>query len=349
MISYEIRIITGKGRGLFTQLKINKGQKLFEIDLSLFKKYKPEELQRAVEANPDLDGDHANYAGHGKYVIEETPAAYMNHSCDPNCCFKMHSIEKYDVIALCDITAGSELTHDYSACSIDQFAGRSSWTLNCSCGSKKCRKSVTGDYFTLPFYWQVQNYLYLPPSVRQKYKDRFKTISKISKVKIRRMVMADCRILAMIHIDAWREAYKDLVPAEYLKGLSYSRREEAFERALRNGVDNTYVAAAGNKVYGFITMGDCRDSDLNNEVAGEIWGIYLDPEKWRRKIGTYLCSWAEAELASQGYEKLVLWVFAGNNNARKFYETQGFRPDGISKTLNPGKKLLAVRYIKILK
>jgi len=38
-----------------------------------------------------------------------------------------------------------------------------------------------------------------------------------------------------------------------------------------------------------------------------------------------------------------MWVFAGNANARRFYEAMGYVPDGASKILEAGKPLEAVR------
>jgi hypothetical protein len=41
-------------------------------------------------------------AGHGKYVIEDTPAAYMNHSCDPN---YSDRVAGYYALDICDMQA----------------------------------------------------------------------------------------------------------------------------------------------------------------------------------------------------------------------------------------------------
>ena len=41
-----------------------------------------------------------------------------------------------------------------------------------------------------------------------------------------------------------------------------------------------------------------------------------------------------------------LWVFAGNEQARRFYEAMGYSPDGASRMLVPGPPLEAVRYRK---
>jgi hypothetical protein len=157
---------------------IRQGDHVFHVDLRSLKRYTLDELESEVRAHPELDGDHANFVGHGKYVIEDTPASYMNHSCDPNRYFKMRSIPVYDVFALRDILKGEELTHDYTATSVDQFAGHGLWVLECRCGSENCRGKVVGDFFTLPEELQQKYYPHLPPSVKRKYRNRFQRLFK---------------------------------------------------------------------------------------------------------------------------------------------------------------------------
>lgn len=165
-----------KGCGLFAARDIRQDEHILHVDLTGLETYTPTELERAVAENPALDGDHVNYVGRGKYVIEYTPASYMNHSCDPSCYVKMSSIAVYDVHALRCITEGEELTHDYTANAVDQFAGQGFWVLECRCGSENCRGRVTGDFFEMPLDWQARYYPYLPPSIKRKYQDRFRRL-----------------------------------------------------------------------------------------------------------------------------------------------------------------------------
>jgi len=173
---YALKPSSGKGVGVFAVQDIRKGERLFHVDLRVFTSYTLAELEEVVQKNPKLDGDHANYLGHGKYVLEETPAAYMNHSCEPNCYFKMWSIAVYDVLAFRDIFQGEELTHDYAATSVDQFAGKGFWILDCHCGSTNCRGKVTGDFFELPLPLQKRYYPHLPPATKRKYSERFQAL-----------------------------------------------------------------------------------------------------------------------------------------------------------------------------
>jgi len=158
----------------------------------------------------------------------------------------------------------------------------------------------------------------------------------------------DAQALATVHIDSWRAAYRGLVPDAHLASLDYARRAERFRQALATNSEEPYVAESDDGICGFLTLGRCRDEDVDQGSTGEIWGIYLAPEYWRGGIGSRLCKLAEAELASRGYSVAVLWVFKANSQARRFYEAMGFAPDGATKILNLGKELEAVRYRKQL-
>jgi len=178
MASHILKETSEKGFGVFAAKDIKQGEHIFHVDLTGLPRYTWTELERIVEENPELDGDHANYVGRGQYVIEDTPASYMNHSCDPNCYFKMKSIAVYDVYALRDIAGGEELTHDYTATAVDQFDGQVTWALECHCGCENCRGKVTGDFFRLPEEWQATYYPYLPPSIKRKYRDRLRHLDR---------------------------------------------------------------------------------------------------------------------------------------------------------------------------
>ncbi|MDD5264274.1 MAG: GNAT family N-acetyltransferase [Candidatus Bipolaricaulis sp.] len=163
-------------------------------------------------------------------------------------------------------------------------------------------------------------------------------------IVIRRAVSEDAPALARVHVDAWRAAYRGLVPDERLSKLSYARGEENFLRSMREGPEETYAVEEAGAVVGFLTLGASRDADVDAKTVGEIWGVYLAPEHWRRGIGTRLCWHAEQLLATRGCRSVVLWVFAENLQARCFYEAMGYAPDGAAKQLDFGIPLEAVRY-----
>lgn len=59
---------------------------------------------------------------------------YINHSCDPNCAIQGQIV----FVAMRDIEAGEELSHDWAT--TDDM----DYELDCNCGSRECRGTVTG-------------------------------------------------------------------------------------------------------------------------------------------------------------------------------------------------------------
>ncbi|MFT4308161.1 MAG: SET domain-containing protein-lysine N-methyltransferase [Candidatus Woesearchaeota archaeon] len=158
-----------KGKGLFAAQAIDEGDVIFTIDLS----EEPSYLARVIAQMPH--NDHCDYVGRGRYVISFHPYSYMNHSCEPNVVVKHETIARKRCIALRRIEKGEELTHDYGVGALDQF-GRTLWTLECRCGSPRCRRKIQGDYFKQPRAVQQRYYPYLPPSVRRKHRERFEQL-----------------------------------------------------------------------------------------------------------------------------------------------------------------------------
>ena len=168
------------------------------------------------------------------------------------------------------------------------------------------------------------------------------------KPRLRRATSEDAPALARLMVDAWQAAYRELVPDSYLSRLSAGRWEARFRESLAAGTEETYAVEAMGAVVGLLTLGACRDLDEDQEATGEIWGIYIAPSHWRRGIGSWVYSEGERMLRERGYGQVVLWVFERNAQARRFYESSGFHPDGATKTQHVGTGLAAMRYRKSL-
>ena len=96
---------------------------------------------------PD-EGENTVQIGQDAYVDPLFPGRYLNHSCEPNAGL----IDETCLIALRPILPGEEIRYDYSTALLERF-----WSLDCRCGSKKCRGNVA-DFDQLPTKTQ-QNYL----------------------------------------------------------------------------------------------------------------------------------------------------------------------------------------------
>jgi RimJ/RimL family protein N-acetyltransferase len=167
-------------------------------------------------------------------------------------------------------------------------------------------------------------------------------------MEIRRAVPGDAPALARVVIDAWRSAYRGLVPDAHLDALDYDERAQRFRDSLARNTQQTYLAEEAGETFGILTLGACRDADVDQEMTGEIWGLYLAPSHWRMGHGTSLARFGEQFLKAHGYRMSTMWVFAGNQAARRFYEAMGYVPDGAARTITAGTLLEVVRYRRTL-
>jgi ribosomal protein S18 acetylase RimI-like enzyme len=165
---------------------------------------------------------------------------------------------------------------------------------------------------------------------------------------LRRATPDDAAALAEVHVTAWRQAYRGIVPDSYLEQFTVEARTERYRQFLADGTAETYVAEQESRPVGFLTLGGCRDTDVERSNTGEIWGIYILPEYWRRGIGRFLCEHGQNILASRDFTVATLWVMETNLPARRFYEAMEFKPDGATKELLFGIPLTAIRYRKRL-
>jgi hypothetical protein len=115
--------------GVFTNAPVRKGTRLIEYTGKFLT---PDEADRLYEGAPRT---YLYGLGDGKKIIDgEGIAAYLNHSCDPNCEIDEIKNRAY-IFALRDIAAGEELLWDYNLYDDDDPAP-------CHCGSAKCRGTM---------------------------------------------------------------------------------------------------------------------------------------------------------------------------------------------------------------
>ncbi|MEJ3749160.1 GNAT family N-acetyltransferase [Actinomycetes bacterium KLBMP 9797] len=76
-----------------------------------------------------------------------------------------------------------------------------------------------------------------------------------------------------------------------------------------------------------------------------LFAIHVDPATQGQGVGSALLADALGALAARGWRRAVLWVFAGNVHARRFYERGGWSCDGIERAgyIGPAK-LAQLRY-----
>jgi RimJ/RimL family protein N-acetyltransferase len=170
-------------------------------------------------------------------------------------------------------------------------------------------------------------------------------------MEIRHAEVADARQIAEVHVESWKVAYRDLLPASDLDQLEVSqfeswrgRRIEAMDRS-----NSATLVIDDGGVAGFVDVGPTRDEHLDAGEVAELYAIYLDPERWGHGYGRDLIVAAEAAMVDLGFGSAMLWVLEDNARARAFYEAAGWRPDGgrqLERIISTD--LYEVRYAKTL-
>jgi len=151
---------------------------------------------------------------------------------------------------------------------------------------------------------------------------------------IRSATPVDARAVATIHVEAWRAAYRGIVPDEYLDSLSIDGRESAWRQNLLAADTLTWVAQESDSIVGWISAGPSRDADAGT-LAGEIWAVYVAPGCWGKGVGRSLCVQSEQHLRTEGFIVITIWVLRDNERAVKFYQSYGFVLDiGATKEIN---------------
>jgi GNAT superfamily N-acetyltransferase len=157
--------------------------------------------------------------------------------------------------------------------------------------------------------------------------------------------------IAEVHVRSWQDAYRGLLPQDYLDNLDVVHRREGWDRILATtGWPRTgaFVAEDSHAIIGFTHVGPTRDQDEPRAV-GEVTAIYVLSRAWGTGAGRALMAGAVSTLADAGFAEASLWVLDANTRARRFYELAGWAADGADRVEElRGFPLREVRYRRTL-
>ncbi len=149
-------------------------------------------------------------------------------------------------------------------------------------------------------------------------------------IQVREAAAGDAEAIADVHVRSWQAAYRGQLTDDYLDSLSVEERLEQHRGALENpGARRTWVAVDGGRVVGFAVTGPSQDADAD-ERTGELYALYLDPERFGQGIGKRLLDHAGEDLRERGFHSATLWVLESNEAGRRFYEREGWHADGLT-------------------
>lgn len=138
--------------------------------------------------------------------------------------------------------------------------------------------------------------------------------------RLRPAAPEDAEMIADVQVRSFQVGLVDVHPlGELLSATPTSRIPLWREREAR-------VAEDVGGVVGVVQHGPSDE-----ERAGEIYRLFVAPERWGTGVAQALMLSARERLRTEGFETALLWVHANNPRARCFYESEGWQFDGTEK------------------
>lgn len=154
------------------------------------------------------------------------------------------------------------------------------------------------------------------------------------RVLVRPSVPDDAEAIAVVQVRSSQAGFADIFPPEALATLDPEPRVPLWRERL------PLVAEDEEGIVGFAHVGPSEGEDV-----GEIYRFFVLPGRWGRGVGRALMDRALEQLRTAGYGEAILWVHADNLRARRFYESAGWRLDGVEKDVEAfGIPVIEVRY-----
>lgn len=157
-------------------------------------------------------------------------------------------------------------------------------------------------------------------------------------MKIRKAEPEDVPAIARVHVDAWLETYRGLVPDTYLDRLTYKNRESLWKGNIRSS--EVLLVEDEERVFGFATW---NYSSTYGTYDAELSSLYVLQKFHHRGAGRALLSFILKDLKEKGHQHMIVKVLS-ENPACQFYEAMGGkRIDEVPITID-GKSLKETIY-----
>jgi ribosomal protein S18 acetylase RimI-like enzyme len=152
-------------------------------------------------------------------------------------------------------------------------------------------------------------------------------------VVIRSATVEDAAAIGRIKVRSWRSAYAEFMAAPLLGALDPVQEAADWAEYLTTmpSGHRLWVAEGDCAVVGFCRTGPAdHDPDLG-PGAGEVYGLYVDPDHLGAGFGRQLFSHAVADLRARGRRPVCVYAYRPNTNAVHFYQRAGFSLDGTTR------------------
>lgn len=153
-------------------------------------------------------------------------------------------------------------------------------------------------------------------------------------MKITKAGIEQADIVGQVHSEAWKQAYADIFPKEFLDEDTPEKRKHEFIDSC--GYENIfyYIIYEDNIAVGIVKVADELDTY-------EIASFYILEQYRNKGYGKQVVAYLEKELDKK---RIRLWVLDGNIKARRFYENNGFVNTGTTRIIYRGDSFVQLQY-----
>lgn len=153
-------------------------------------------------------------------------------------------------------------------------------------------------------------------------------------MEIRKAEINDANVVGEVHSTAWKQAYANVFPAEYLSEDTPAQRTREFQESCSDEKINYYLVYEGEKAVGIVKI-------ISDKIDYEISSFYILQEYRNKGYGKKVIAYLK-QLFDRA--KIQLWVLEDNKKARQFYEKNGFRDTGKTRSIYRGKRYTQLQY-----
>ena len=146
----------------------------------------------------------------------------------------------------------------------------------------------------------------------------------------------DAGSIARVQLDAWRDLYADVLPADALDSLDVDVFAERWSASLTTPQDarmRVLVALDRADVRGFVLVQPSLDPDADQVTDGEVGEFVVDPAHRGEGHGSRLLQAAMDTMAADRFTRVRWWIASTDDALREFVTSSGWEADGAHREL----------------
>lgn len=139
--------------------------------------------------------------------------------------------------------------------------------------------------------------------------------------EIRTATLDDAPAVATIHSESWRDAYRGILPDDYLDREAARERRRYWTKALARPGRRGFVliAVRGEETLGFVSVSRPGETGYDADIEN----LHVEPGLRGEGLGRKLLGAAAERLMAAGAISACLRVYDANKGAARFYRRMG--------------------------